>query len=224
MAEHVLVSGGSGGIGAATCTALATRGFVPLVGYAGNRAAAERVAKATKGVALHLDLTDPAAIDAAIATLAADADCIVAGLVLAASPPPDMEPFGQVSDGAMRRQWQVNVDGPRRLLARLVKAKLRKRKAGACVGVLTAAMGDGPGSASSGMAAYVIAKYGLQGVLAAAAAEYSWLRVTSVSPGYTETPMLAAFDSRFLEMARACAPFTTPDEVAREIVDKIVGS
>ena len=220
MAECVLVSGGSGGIGAATCVALAARGLVPLVGYAGNRDAAEQVARDTGGMPLHLDLADHASIEAAVAGLAGD-ERALAGVVLAASPPPDMEPFGQASDGAMRRQWQVNVDGPRLLLARLVKAKLRKRKAGACVGVLTAAMGRNGEGASPGMAAYVIAKYGLQGVLAAAAAEYPWLRVSSVGPGYTETRMLGAFDPRFLELARARAPFAKAEDVARDIVDRI---
>lgn len=223
MADGVLVSGGSGGIGAATCALLAERGFVPIVGYAGNARAAERIAAETGGIALPLDLTDQAGIEAAVARLAQD-ERGLAGVVLAASPPPDMAPFGQTDDAAMERQWRVNVTGPRLLLARLVKAKLRKRKAGACVGVLTAAMGAGGDGASPGMAAYVIAKYGLQGVLAAAAAEYPWLRVSSVSPGYTETAMLEAFDPRFLELARARAPFARAEDVARDIVDRIVAS
>lgn len=221
MAEYVLVSGGSGGIGAATCAALAERGYVPLVGYAGSRDGAERVAQVTGGMSMHLDLSEQASIEMAVAALVTD-DRAIAGIVLAASPPPDMEPFGQASDVAMRHQWQVNVSGPRLLVARLVKARMRKRRVGACVGVLSAAMGHGLKGASPGMAAYVIAKHGLQGVLAAAAAEYPWLRVSSVSPGYTETPMLSAFDHRFLELARTRAPFAQPDDVARDIVDRIV--
>jgi 3-oxoacyl-[acyl-carrier protein] reductase len=84
-------------------------------------------------------------------------------------------------------------------------------------------MGDRGRGAASGMGSYVIAKFGLAGVLAAAAADYPWLRVRSVSPGYTETPMLAAFDERFLAMQRERAPFETPEEVASIIVEEALG-
>ena len=82
----------------------------------------------------------------------------------------------------------------------------------------------GIGTAASNMGAYVVAKYGLAGVLAAVAADYSWLRVRSVSPGYTETPMLSVFDDRFLALQRERQPFQTPDEVAQQIVEAALGT
>jgi len=87
--------------------------------------------------------------------------------------------------------------------------------------VLTQAMGGGATGiegASSGMGAYVIAKHGLAGVLAMAAADYPWLRVRAVRPGYTETRMLEAFDERFLDLQREKAPFSTPEAVAAMIL------
>jgi 3-oxoacyl-[acyl-carrier protein] reductase len=121
----------------------------------------------------------------------------------------------------MARQWQVNVVGPQQLTAGLVRGCFRRAKQGTVIGVLTKAMGENGQGASSGMAAYVIAKYGLAGVLATLAAEFPWLKVRSVSPGYTETAMLTAFDPRFLELQRDKAPFQSADEVASAIIRKI---
>jgi 3-oxoacyl-[acyl-carrier protein] reductase len=85
-------------------------------------------------------------------------------------------------------------------------------------------MGENGQGASAGMGAYVIAKYGLSGVLAALAAEFPWLKVRSVSPGYTETAMLTAFDPRFLDLQREKAPFQTAEQVAAAILAEIAES
>jgi NAD(P)-dependent dehydrogenase (short-subunit alcohol dehydrogenase family) len=133
-------------------------------------------------------------------------------------------PFGKITPEEMLLQWQVNVLGPQRLLAELVRRCFRKHKAGAVVGVLTRAMGNDITGAASGMGAYVIAKHGMAGVLAMLAADYPWLRVRAVKPGYTETRMLDAFDERFLATQREKAPFQTPEQVASLIVEEAIGS
>ncbi len=216
-----LVSGGSGGIGAAVCDLLAARGFTPIVGYHRNAAAAEAVARRTGGRSLALDLSDEASILAAVAQLEALPRLV--GVVLAGSPPLSPVPFGKITADDMLQQWQVNVSGPQRLLAELVRKCFRKHKQGSVVGVLTRAMGEGIQGAASGMGAYVIAKHGMAGVLAVLAADYPWMRVRAVKPGYTETPMLAAFDERFLAMQREKAPFQTPEQVASLIVEEAIG-
>ena len=223
MDERILVSGGSGGIGAATCAALHERGLRPVVGYAGNRAEADDVARQCDGIVLHLDLTNDASIDRAVLALA-DGDGPLLGAVLAASPAPEIVPFGKTTPDAMRLQWTVNVMGPQRLLAGIVKSCFRPRKQGIVAGVLTHAMGTETDPPSSSMAAYVIAKYGLLGLLNTVASEYPWLTVLSVRPGYTETAMLQAFDPRFLDKARARAPFATAQDVAVSIVRKMFES
>jgi NAD(P)-dependent dehydrogenase (short-subunit alcohol dehydrogenase family) len=217
-----LVSGGSGGIGSAVCDLLAARGFTPVVGYHRNATAAEVVATRSGGRSLALDLSEPGSILAAVTEL--EAAPLLAGVVLAGSPPPSLLPFGKLSIEEMEQQWRVNVLGPQQLLAELVRRCFRKQKQGAVVGVLTRAMGDGIAGASSGMGAYLIAKYGMAGVLAALAADYPWLRVRSVKPGYTETRMLAAFDERFLALQREKSAFATPEEVASLIIEEAVGT
>lgn len=225
----------SGGIGGALCLRLAAAGYRPVVGFARSRAAAEAVADRCGGWALPLDLTDPASIDAAVDRLAAGtpdpavlhladperAGSQLAGVVLAGSPPPVLGPIGRITEADMTAQWQVNVLGPQRLLAGLVRQIFRKKRRGTVVGVLSEAMGQGDRPAMASMGAYVIAKHGLAGLLALAAAEYPWLRVTTVSPGFTETGMLRVFDERFLDQMRQRAPFRQPDEVAAEIMARI---
>ena len=66
----------------------------------------------------------------------------------------------------------------------------------------------------------------LLGLMKVLDAEYAWLDVQTVSPGYTETPMLDAFDPRFLDQMRAALPageFSSPDSVAAEILNAIQG-
>lgn len=216
-----LVSGGSGGIGGAVCEALAERGLRPLVGYHRNARAAEQIAERTGGRALALDLNDPESIAKAAAVLELES---LAGVVLAGSPAPSLVPFGKISPAEMDLQWRVNVLGPQQLLAELVRRCFRKQKTGVVVGVLSQAMGAEGSPAASGMGAYVIAKHGMAGVLALLAAEYPWLRVRTVKPGYTETAMLTAFDPRFLELQREKAAFQTPAAVASLIIEEALST
>src|SRR5262245_50462466 len=95
--ENFLISGGSGDIGRAVCLRLNQAGYRPVVGYGHAQSAAEEVASECQGVALRLDLTDAACIEAAVERLTAEADGL-AGVVLAASPPPTVGPFGQISE------------------------------------------------------------------------------------------------------------------------------
>jgi len=217
-----LVSGGSGGIGAAVCGQLADFGYVPMVAYHQNKDGAQEIALRCGGNALQLDLTSNTSIVAAAAFLE-ELPIQIAGVVLAGSPPLALAPFGRISADDMWRQWLVHVQGPQMLLTELVRRFFRKTRQGAVIGVLSKAMGDANGkNAGSCMGGYVIGKYGLAGVLAALAADYPWLRVSTVKPGYTETRMLDVFDERFLERQRATQAFHTPEQVACQIVQEAV--
>jgi len=218
----LLVSGGSGGIGSAVCAGLAERGIRPIVGYHRNEMAARILAERCGGRALHLDLSDPSSVADAAQELALLPTLL--GAVLAGSPPLQLASFGKISADELLAQWKVNVLGPQQLLSELVRHCFRRRKAGAVVGVLTTAMGGTNSPAAAGMGAYVIGKHGMAGMLALLAADYPWLRVRSVSPSFTETKMLEAFDERFLELQRAKAPFQTPGFVARQILQEALDS
>lgn len=214
-----LVSGGSGGIGAAVCGQLAERGLRPVVGYHRRREAAEAIALRYDGIALGLDLSDTASIDHAVDWLAAHPEPL-AGVVLAGSPPPVPIPFSQIDPADMARQWQVNVAGPQRLLAGLVRRCFRPRREGVVVGVLSQAIGGEGRRTAAGMGAYAVAKHGMAGLLDLLQADHPWLQVRSVKPGYTETAMLQAFDERFLALQRERQAFQTAEEVASLIVQE----
>lgn len=217
-----LVAGGSGAIGAAVCDRLAEQGYTPLVGYHRNEASARAIAVRCGGVAIHLDLASDIAIAAAITQLEQMPVKLV-GTVLAGASSPVLSPFGRISPEDLHQQWLVSVCGPQQLLAGLVRRFFRKDRQGSVIGILSQAMGDSDGGgAASGMGAYVIGKYGLAGVLALLAADYPWLRVRTVKPGYTETPMLNVFDDRFLELQRAKQIFLTPAQVAAQIVTEAI--
>jgi 3-oxoacyl-[acyl-carrier protein] reductase len=217
--DKVLVCGGSGGIGSAICRALAKADYRPVIGFRSDEKKATTLAAKTNGLALHLDLEDDESIAGAITSLAADS-MPLAGVVLAASPPPVIAPFGKIDAVNAARQWRVNVEGPRQLLVGLVRL-MRQRQSGVVVAMLTEAMGDENRPAAGKMSDYVIAKFGLVGLMRVIAAEYPWLKTQLVYPGYTETPMLDAFDPRFLDSLRAALPegkFETPESVAGKVV------
>jgi NAD(P)-dependent dehydrogenase (short-subunit alcohol dehydrogenase family) len=218
-----LVSGGSGGIGSAVCHQLANSGYRPVVAYRRNEEAARAIAAQCGGGVLHLDLASESSILEAVDKLEAAA-LPLAGVVLAGSPPPVLSPFGKIARDEMLQQWLVHVLGPQQLLAQLVRRCFRKTMQGSVIGVLSMAMGGDGRRASSGMGAYVIGKYGLAGVLAILEADYPWLNVRTVKPGYTETPMLQAFDERFLALQRDREPFRTADEVAADILREVIAA
>ena len=220
MLKSVLISGGSGGIGGALCGLLAEAGYRPIIGFAKSRAKAEAVAAACGGAVLALDLSDTRSVDTAVAELERSTSEL-AGVVLAGAPPPRIGPFARVAESDMTEQWLVNVAGPQRLLAALIPRYFKRDRGGFIVGILTRAMGENGRMATAGMGAYTIAKFGLAGMLAVLAADYPWLRVRTVSPGFTETPMLNAFEPRFIELMRARVLFQKPEEVATEIVSLI---
>lgn len=223
MTERVLISGGSGGIGRALCAGIAQAGYQPVIGYSSNSTAAEEIAAETEGSALHLDLTSSASIAGAVDALA-ESDAPLAGVILAASPPPAIAPVFRLPDDELDIQWQVNVRGPHALLNGVVRRLMRPRKAGWVAAILTQAMGREDVAAKS-MGGYIIAKYGLLGFLKVLEAEYTWLQTHEISPGYTETEMLKAFDERFLDQVRAAQTegrFASPEEVAGTLLAKVL--
>ena len=77
MAQVMLVTGGSRGIGAACCTLAATRGYDVAVNYAGNAAAAEMVAgevraSGRRAITIRADISDAAAVETMFERTAAE--------------------------------------------------------------------------------------------------------------------------------------------------------
>lgn len=222
--KAVLVSGGSGGIGAAVCRAAARASWAVFVGYRSGAERAEALAEEIRGAGgrarpVRLPLEDPAAIAEALEAVAAAADRLDA-LVLCASPAPVLERFVKTSDEALLEQFRTNVIGNKDLLAAVWKRFFHKQGGGHAVAV-SSSFAEAPPKPQ--MAAYVIDKRGLQALLECALAELgpSGLRASVVSPGYTDTPMLQALHPLIVETARATQKdgvFLAPKQVAERVL------
>lgn len=226
MSDLVVITGATGGIGQCVARRLGERGLVPVIGHrAAKSAAAKQIADACGGLPLVLDMADPRTIDDGIEHLVANGRP-VAGVVIAASPAPTIGPFAKITAADHALFWTANVVGPHHLLAGLVRRCFRTSKTGSAVAVLSKAMnlttaaGEEPRAMSS-MGAYTFSKFGLQGVMAQLLADYPWLTVACVKPGFTETDMLTAFDGRFLDQLRAQQHFSSPDEIATDIIRRL---
>src|SRR5690606_18820691 len=155
--EFVLITGASGGIGAAVAHAAAAEGWGLVLGYGRGRAAAERLAEALRAggaeaVTAALPLHDPEAMRQGLERLPA---LDLAAAVLSAAPVPPVQPFLKHRDADFREQLLPTVAGNHRLLAELWKRHFRRRGGGHLVAILSAALREPP---VPHLAAYVVAK------------------------------------------------------------------
>lgn len=219
-----LVSGGSGGIGSAVCMQLASKGFLPIVGYNTNKEIAEKVAIDAGGFALELNLSNHASISNAVNLIQKklkNGD-FLSGVILCASPPPDLFPFSQLSSKHFLDQFEINVLGPKILLTYLIKNFFKKQKKGQVIGVLSNAIGTNKKSAATGMGAYIVGKSSMQSLLSVCIAEYPWLDIATVSPSFTDTKMLKVFDERYIELVAKKEKILDPGDVAGIIMNEII--
>ena len=221
--SYVFVTGGSGGLGSAVCRLCPSFGYTPIIGYNTNAAKAHILAKEIGGLAVRIDMSDGNSILSAVKIITKEIGTSgsLAAVVLGASPPPALEPFLKISNEQLSYQINVNLIGPNILLQTLMKSFFKKKKAGTVVGILTEAIGSEDRQPATGMGSYVVAKTALKGLLSICSAEYSWLKVRTVSPGFTKTPMLDVVDPRYLEMVHARTPILAPEEVAMHIMEQI---
>ncbi len=221
---YVLVTGGAGGIGSELCRLLPAVGFTPIVGFHRNEKEANLLATECGGLAVNIDLGDDQSIAYAIEVMASlmGNTGSLAGVVLGASPAPDLLPFMGITSEILLNQFRVNVVGSHLLLSGLIKECFRKNKAGIVIGILTQALGSDAHLPVTGMSAYVIAKTALKSMLSVCAAEYPWLKIRTISPGFTKTKMLEVFDPRYLELAQTQKSFSSPQEIAQLIIKEIL--
>jgi 3-oxoacyl-[acyl-carrier protein] reductase len=180
-----LVTGGSRGLGAATCRRLAQAGAAIAVHYATGAERAAGVvstiaAAGGRAVAVGGDFHDPAAVTHTVEQARAqlgDIDILVnnVGREERLGPAFDLtwEDYQEMLDLNVRAAY---------LASHAVAPGMRRRRWGRIVNVLSMAMHNNP----KGMAAYVTAKSGLHGLTRALAGELGPDQVTvnSVSPGW----------------------------------------
>jgi 3-oxoacyl-[acyl-carrier protein] reductase len=188
MTRVALVTGGSGGIGAATCRALADAGHHVLVGYGGNAEAAAKVAADCHGPAepIHLDVTDEASVSAAVgaatergslAVVVNNAGVAEDDLLLRLDP----ERFDRTLDVNLRGAYLVSQAALRPML---------RARGGRIVSVASVVALRG----NVGQTAYAASKAGLIGFTKSLAREVARKGITAnvVAPGFVATAMTDA--------------------------------
>lgn len=207
-----LVTGGAGGIGAATARQLAAGGFLVALTYHSRSSEAERLAQEIGGLALELDLRERDSIRrvadqveqqlGVVQVLVHNAGLIKDGL-LAFLPERD---FDEV--------MAVNLKGPFLLTKALLKGML-KAKWGRVISIASA---SGVGG-QVGQTHYSAAKGGLIAFTKALAREVASYGITAnaVAPGFIDTEMLSVVPAEKLQKYLGEVPLKrmgSADEVA----------
>jgi glucose 1-dehydrogenase len=201
-----VVTGGSRGIGAATCVRLAADGHDVALGYVRDEGAAERTAAAVRAagarcVTVRVDTSDEADVDRLFVT-AADALGPVTGLVNNAGV---TGPLGRLADtdtAGLRRVVEVNLLGPL-LCSRRAAQEMSARGSGVIVNVSSAAATLGaPGE----YVHYAATKAAVDALTVGLAKELGpdGIRVNAVAPGVIETEIHATMGDP--ERPRRTAP------------------
>ncbi|MEV0979039.1 SDR family oxidoreductase [Streptomyces sp. NPDC049915] len=218
-----VVTGGSRGIGAATCLRLASDGHDVAVGYVRDAGAAERVvegirALGRRGVAVRVDTSVETDVDHLFATVEAELGQVT-GLVNNAGV---TGPLGRLADTGtadLRRVVEVNLLGVL-LCARRAAQLMTERGSGAIVNVSSAAATLGsPGD----YVHYAATKAAVDALTLGLAKELGpdGIRVNAVAPGMIDTEMHAAMgDPGRAHRAAAAIPLRRPgraEEIAAAI-------
>lgn len=208
---HILVTGGSRGIGAAAVRLFAARGDTVSFLYEKDHAAAQAVARSTGARAICCDVANEAAVCRAFAQLGR-VDVLVnnAGVC-------HYGLISQITPDEWRRLFAVNVDGAFYCIRAALPSML-SQQSGAIVNVCS--MWGQVGASCE--AAYSATKGALIALTKALAKELgpSHIRVNAVAPGVIQTDMCAAVAPEVLESLRQDTPLArlgTPEDIARAI-------
>lgn len=207
MTRVVLVTGAASGIGAAVSTELAGHGW--QVAGLDLRPVPHLAASAA------VDISDSSAVHDAVGSIRDQLGPIDA-LVNAAGHY-EMTPVSQISTEAWRRMLRVHLGGLRNTVHAVLPDMIERRR-GAIVAIASElAIGGGDGDAH-----YAAAKGAIIGFVRSLAVEVAaqGVRVNSVAPGPTDTPLLSA-DSPWrdpdylatLPAGRLCSPEEVADTV-----------
>ncbi len=223
--KTVIVTGGGGGIGGATCRRFAQEGAKVAV-FDMNLDAAQKVAdeiRAAGGTAqaFKCDITDRAAVDAAVAGAEAALGPVA---VLVNNAGWDVfKPFTKTVPAEWDKLIAINLTGALHMLHAVLPG-MAERKAGRIVNVASDAARGG----SSGEAVYSACKGGLVALSKTLAREHArqGITVNVVCPGPTDTALLAGVaegardPAKLLEAFKSAIPMGRlgqPDDLASAI-------
>jgi NAD(P)-dependent dehydrogenase (short-subunit alcohol dehydrogenase family) len=211
----VVVTGGASGIGKACAEALAAVGR-PVAVWDKNGQGAKEVAASldVPSIGLEVDVTDPAALDAAVAATR-EALPSIGGMVHCAGMVVP-QPVGSIDWGMWQAVLDVNLTSHARI-TQLLLDDLKANPGSAIVGIASIEGIVGHAAIPS----YCSTKAGLIGLTRSMAAQLGpqGIRVNAVCPGYIETPMLSPtfqFEGarQGMEQASILGRLGQPEEIA----------
>jgi 3-oxoacyl-[acyl-carrier protein] reductase len=222
VTRTVLVTGGSRGIGAAIVRRLASDGYALVVNYVRSTDEAERVvADVTQGgkraISVQANIAQEdeveavfAAADKAFGPVQAVVHCAASGSVL--------RPFDDLNWHEVQQQLDVQLKGAFNC-AKAALPRMVESKSGSLVFIgSTAADGVPPSQQTD----YVVAKSALAALARSLAVEYGpkGIRVNVVSPGMTQTDMIAHLPEKARLLSRMQSPLrrlAEPTDIAEVV-------
>jgi 3-oxoacyl-[acyl-carrier protein] reductase len=216
-----LVTGGAGGIGAATARALAAEGVRVAVHYHSSREAADKLAAEIDGVALQADLRDEAAADGLVPAAVEQLGRLDACVANAGTWDPEDVPAAEMS----LDRWRATIES--NLTATFLTCRAYMRHvAGAGSGSLVLVGSTSGIFGEAGHADYSSAKAAMHGLLPTLKNEITASapagRVNLVAPGWTVTPMtegeLTQETVDRVTATMALRKVATAEDIARAIV------
>lgn len=214
MTRKALVTGGSGGIGAAIAERLARDGVHVWIHYLNNRARAEQTAERIRDAGGNASLVgfDISSWEASRAALDELVDAEQAmDIIVHAAGIADDAPLMGMDEGQWKRVIDTSLNGFFHVTRPLLMPMVRRRW-GRVVSISSVAALHG----NRGQANYAAAKAGLIGASRSLAKELAsrGVCVNVIAPGFIETEMVAAIPPEVVDAAVAMKRCGTPQEVA----------
>lgn len=195
--KHVVITGGSRGIGAAAVRAFSAQGCKVTFLYEKQTEQAEAIAAQTGSRAIRCDVAEQAAVRAAFAQIG-DVDILVNNAGIA-----NYDLINTISPEMWHRLFAVNVDGAFYCIREALPHMLRKQSG--CIINVSSMWGQVGASCE---AAYSATKGAILALTKALAQELgpSGIRVNAVAPGVIQTDMCAGVAPEVLEQLRQQTP------------------
>lgn len=213
MTGTVLITGASGGIGAATARAFSGAGWNVVLHYHNGEEAVRALAAELPGAkTFRADLRDPAQTEA-LAAAFPETDVLVNNAAL------DLfSLFDLADDAQVRALYEVNLFAPLTLSRRLLRGMLARGRG--CILNVSSVFGESGGSCEVDYSASKAALIGLTKALAKEVGP-AGIRVNCVCPGVIDTAMndrLTVEEAQELTDAIPLDRFGKPEEVARALL------
>lgn len=210
--KTALITGASGGIGAAIAARLAKDGFLPVLHYCAHGEGMEETANQLGGFAVQADLGDVCAIEKMAKTVISRTgrvDVLVNNAAVSLS-----GLLTDISPAQRRRLFDVNVLGTIEC-TRVFLPQMVHRKSG-CILNISSMWGQVGASCEVDYSASKAAVIGFTKALAQEVAP-SGIRVNCIAPGVIRTPMLDCYDAETLDSLAQETPLGrlgTPQDIA----------